>query len=58
MKLGLEAEALRKGSGLQSKIQGLYPRVQVPNNKVLVVLVIVIVVQVFGKNRIIRYLDP
>ena len=33
-------------------------RVHVPNNWVLRVLVIVIVVQVLGKYMIIRYLDP
>ena len=34
------------------------PRVHVPNNWVLRVLVIVIIVQVWGKYMIIRYLDP
>ena len=33
-------------------------RFHVPNNWVLRVLVIVIIVQVLGKYRIIRYLDP
>ena len=33
-------------------------RVHVPNNWILRVLVIVIIVQVLGKYMIIRYLDP
>ena len=33
-------------------------RVQVPNNEVLGIWVIVIIVQVLGKYMIIRYLDP
>ena len=33
-------------------------RVHVPNNWVLRVFVIAIIVQVLGKYRIIRYLDP
>ena len=33
-------------------------RVKVPNNWVLRVLVLVVIVQVLGKYMIIRYLDP
>ena len=37
---------------------GITLTVHVPNNWVLRVLVIVIIVQVLGKYMIIRYLDP
>ena len=43
---------------MDSPLSLLSPRVQVPNNWVLGILVIVILVQVQGKYMITGYLDP